>query len=107
MLVRQGEPMIALIVALTILSGDPCPTLQASYNFPVTNPTELIEGNLLRNSPDEFRKLLRVPQPEFSSPEPAFQWITSFFNWFTELRLRLQSIPNRGIANTLVAKLNE
>jgi hypothetical protein len=49
--------MLILFVACAALAEEPGPALPVNYCYPVTNPTELLEGNLLSKS-DEFGRFL-------------------------------------------------
>lgn len=86
--------MIAFIVALTAFAAEQGPTLDNPYRYPVTNPTELLEGNLLRKSPDEFRKLLllHLASIERAFPKPAE-------------KPPAQQVPDAAIAKEIIARL--
>ena len=115
--------MIAFIVALTVIAVKQAPTLENPYRFPVTNPTELLEGNLLRSSPDAFRKSVELKQPasglfqEPYAPAGTPKWFGQILGLLARQQVRIElsnakpihdsKAPDQDIAKLLITKLND
>jgi BON domain len=115
--------MVAFIVFFAVVAAEQAPTLESPHRFPVTNPTELLEGSALRTSPDPFRKYIELKQPvsgvfqEPYGPVGTPRWFGQILGLLTRQQIRIElsnvkpihdaEAPDQDIAMSLITKLND